>query len=158
MPGGWLPCVRYLVRQGSIAVKGTVLVRAPSSRLAEGIVTHISRTPVDVELARAQHAAYANALAGSGWVIRQAPAAEDCPDSVFIEDTVVVCEDLAVMARPGAPARRSEVPGVAGILRSLGLRTAEIREPGTLDGGDVLQVGHTVYVGRGGRTNGAGIG
>jgi len=130
-------------------VKGTVLVRAPGMRLAEGIVTHISRTPVDVVLARAQHAAYSEALAASGWMIRQVPAAEDCPDSVFIEDTVVVCEDLAVLARPGAPARRAEVPGVAGIIRSLGLRTAGIHEPGTLDGGDVLQVGHLVYVGRG---------
>jgi dimethylargininase len=72
-------------------VNGTVLVRAPGSRLAEGIVTHISRAPVDVALAREQHAAYARALAEAGWMIRQAPAAEDCPDSVFIEDTVVIC-------------------------------------------------------------------
>ncbi len=138
-------------------MNGTALVRAPSSRLAEGIVTHISRTAVDVARARAQHAAYAGALAACGWVIAQAPAAEDCPDSVFIEDTAVVCEDLAVLARPGAPARRAEVAGAAGILRSMGLRTAAIHEPGTLDGGDVLQAGHAVYVGRGGRTNGAGI-
>jgi dimethylargininase len=138
-------------------VNGTVLVRVPSSRLAEGIVTHIRRTPVDVALARAQHAAYAGALAACGWLIQQVPDAEDCPDSVFIEDTVVVCEDLAVLARPGAPARRAEVTGVAGVVGSLGLRTAAIREPGTLDGGDVLQAGHTVYVGRGGRTNSAGI-
>jgi dimethylargininase len=139
-------------------VEGTVLVRAPSTRLAEGIVTHISRTPVDVGLARAQHAAYADALAARGWMTRPVPAAEDCPDSVFIEDAVVVCDDLAVLARPGATARRAEVPGVAGILGSLGLRTAVIHEPGTLEGGDVLQVGHTVYVWRGGRTNGAGVG
>ena len=138
-------------------MNGTVLVRAPGSRLAEGIVTRISWTPVDVAPARAQHAAYADAVAACGWMIRQAPAAEDCPDSVFIEDAVVVCGDLAVLARPGAPARRSEVAGVAGIVRPLGLRTARIHEPATLDGGDVLQVGHTVYVGRGGRTNGAGI-
>jgi dimethylargininase len=138
-------------------VNGTALVRAPSSRLAEGIVTHIRRTPVDVALARAQHAAYASALAASGWQIRQVPVAEACPDSVFIEDAVVVCEDLAVLARPGAPARRAEVAGVASVAGSLGLRTAWIQEPGTLDGGDVLQAGLTVYVGRGGRTNGAGI-
>ncbi len=138
-------------------MNGTVLVRPPSSRLAEGIVTHVRRTPVDVALARAQHAAYAGALAASGWEIQQVPAAEDCPDSVFVEDTVVVCEDLAVLARPGAPARRAEVAGVASIAGPLGLRTAQIEEPGTLDGGDVLQVGHTVYVGRGGRTNGTGI-
>ena len=60
-------------------------------------------------------------------------------------------------ARPGAPARRAEVAGVAGVARSLGLRTARIEAPGTLDGGDVLQAGTTVYVGRGGRTNGEGI-
>ena len=138
-------------------MNGTVLVRPPGRRLAEGIVTHISRAPVDVALARAQHAAYADALAASGWILQQVPSAEDCPDSVFVEDTVVVCEDLAVLARPGAPARRAEVAGVAGVIRSLGLRTAQIHEPVTLDGGDVLQVGRSVYVGRGGRTNGAGI-
>src|SRR6266480_4372480 len=136
---------------------GTGLVRRPSSRLAEGIVTHISRTPVDVELARSQHAAYGDALAASGWAIRPAPAADDCPDSVFVEDTVVVCGDLAVLTRPGAAVRRPEVDGVAQTVRSLGLRTARIEAPGTLDGGDVLQAGTTVYVGRGGRTNGAGI-
>ena len=138
-------------------MNGTGLIRRPSSRLAEGIVTHISRTPVDVELARSQHAAYADALAVSGWAIQQAPAADDCPDSVFVEDTVVVCEDLAVLTRPGAAVRRPEVDGVAQTVRSLGLRTARIEEPGTLDGGDVLQAGGTVYIGRGGRTNGEGI-
>ena len=138
-------------------MNGTALVRAPSSRLAEGIVTHIRRTPVDVALARDQHAAYARALAASGWGIQQVPVAESCPDSVFVEDAVVVCEDLAVLARPGAPARRPEVAGVAPVAGSLGLRTAGIEEPGTLDGGDVLQAGQTVYVGRGGRTNGEGI-
>src|ERR1700760_5016322 len=138
-------------------MNGTGLVRDPSSRLAEGIVTHISRTQVDVALARAQHAAYAEALAASGWTIRQVPAADNCPDSVFVEDTVVICEDLAVLTRSGAPARRAEVAGVAQTVRSLGLRTAGIEDPGALDGGDILQVGHAVYVGRGGRTNGEGI-
>jgi dimethylargininase len=138
-------------------VYGTVLVRAPSSRLAEGIVTHLARSPVDVALAQEQHAAYTGALAAAGWTIEQVPAAEDCPDSVFVEDTVVVCQDLAVLARPGAAVRRAEVDGVAQAVRLLGLRTARIEEPGTLDGGDVLQAGTTVYVGRGGRTNGEGI-
>jgi dimethylargininase len=136
---------------------GTALVRAPSGRLAEGIVTHVARSPVDVALAREQHAAYAAALAAAGWSIGQVPGAEDCPDSVFIEDTVVVCEDLAVLARPGAAARRDEVGGTARAVASLGLRTARIEDPGTLDGGDVLQAGTTVYVGRGGRTNAEGI-
>jgi dimethylargininase len=138
-------------------MNGTGLVRQPSSRLADGIVTHISRTSVDVSLARAQHAAYVEALSASGWAVGHAPAADDCPDSVFIEDAVVICEDLAVLTRPGAPARRPEIPGVAQAVGDLGLRTATIQEPGTLEGGDVLQAGSTVYVGRGDRTNGDGI-
>jgi len=138
-------------------MNGTALVRAPSTRLAEGIVTHISRTPVDVTAARAQHAAYASALAGNGWDIEQAPPADDCPDSVFVEDTVVICDDLAVLTHPGATVRRPEVAGVARAVQSLGLRTAIITEPGVLEGGDVLQAGRSVYVGRGGRTNGEGI-
>jgi len=133
------------------------MVRPPSSRLAEGIVTHISRTTVDLGLARAQHATYAKALAASGWQVEQVPVAEDCPDSVFVEDAVVACDDLAVLTRPGAPQRRPEIDGVAQAMASLGLRTARIEAPGTLDGGDVLQAGTTVYVGRGGRTNGEGI-
>jgi dimethylargininase len=132
-------------------------VRRPGGRLAEGIVTHVGRAPVDVALARAQHAAYADALAGNGWTVQQVPTADDCPDAAFVEDTVVVCEDLAVLARPGAPARRAEVAGVAQTVQALGLRTARISGPGVLDGGDVLQVGTTVYVGRGGRTDGEGI-
>jgi dimethylargininase len=138
-------------------VFGTSLIRPPSSRLAEGIVTHIGRAEVDVALARTQHAAYADALAASAWTVRPVPAADDCPDSVFVEDTVVVCEDLAVLTRPGAAARRPEVAGVAALIGPLGLRVARIETPGTLDGGDVLQAGQVVYVGRGGRTNGAGI-
>jgi dimethylargininase len=138
-------------------VNGTGVVRPPSSRLAEGIVTHIGRTAVDVDLAREQHASYVAALAASGWKAEPVPVAEACPDSVFVEDTVVVCADLAVLTRPGALSRRAEVPGVAEVIESLGLRTARIEAPGTLDGGDVLQAGPAVYVGRGGRTNGEGI-
>lgn len=138
-------------------MNGTSVVRLPSSRLAEGIVTHISRAAVDVNLAKRQHAAYVAALETSGWAVKHAPEAEDCPDSVFVEDTVVVCDDLAVLTRPGAPQRRAEVDGVAPVMASLGLRAARIEAPGTLDGGDVLQAGTTVYVGRGGRTNGEGI-
>jgi len=133
------------------------LVRSPSPRLSDGIVTHIERTPVDLELARGQHAAYVDALASCGWRPLPVEPADDCPDSVFIEDTVVICDDLAVLTRPGAPGRRPEVDAVAETVRALGLRTERIGEPGTLDGGDVLQIGQTVYVGLGGRTNEAGI-
>jgi dimethylargininase len=137
--------------------RGTALVRAVSPRLADGIVTHIDRTEVDVGLARRQHAAYVDALAGRGWRVRFVPPADECPDSVFVEDTVVVCDGLAVLTRPGAEARAPEVAGVDAVVRDLGLTVARIEPPGHLDGGDVLQVGRTVYVGRGGRTDDDGI-
>jgi dimethylargininase len=125
--------------------------------MADGIVTHIDRTPVDVDLAFEQHARYVRALTDAGWTIHEVEPAEELPDSAFIEDTMVVGDGLAVLARPGAPERRDEIAGAEAAVRELGLDTARIEEPGTLDGGDVLQVGATVYVGRGGRTNGDGI-
>jgi dimethylargininase len=133
------------------------LVRRPSSRMADGIVTHIDRTPVDPARAAAQHAAYVSALADAGWEIREVEPADELPDSAFIEDTMVVCDSVAVLTRPGAEERRGEIAGAEAAVRDLGLEVVRIEAPGTLDGGDVLQVGDTVYVGRGGRTNGEGI-
>ncbi|MGC1212867.1 MAG: dimethylargininase [Micromonospora sp.] len=137
--------------------RGIALVRRPDGRLAEGLVTHIERSDVDLGQARRQHEAYRAALAGAGWQVREVDPAGDCPDSVFVEDTVVVCDGLAVITRPGAPQRRPEIPGTEKAVREAGLQVVRIEAPGTLDGGDVLQVGTTVYVGRGGRTNGEGI-
>jgi dimethylargininase len=136
---------------------GIALIRRPSRRLAEGIVTYGERTPVDAALALEQHAAYVAAVADAGWGIREVPHADELPDSAFVEDTVVVCGDLAVLARPGAVERRAEVEGTEEVVRSLGLNVARIEEPGTLDGGDVLQAGTTLYAGRGARTNAEGI-
>jgi dimethylargininase len=133
------------------------LVRRPSIRMAEGITTHIDRVPADAGLAARQHAAYVDAVAGAGWAIREVAPADDLPDCAFVEDTVLVLGDVAVLTRPGAAGRRPEVAGAEEAIQALGLGVARIEEPGTLDGGDVLQVGRTVYVGRGGRTNAEGI-
>lgn len=140
-----------------MTVHGTALVRRPSSKLAEGIVTHIARTHVDIATAERQHEAYRVALSGAGWTVQEVDKIDECPDSVFVEDTVVVCDDLAVLTRPGAAARLPELAGTEAAVRALGLDVVRIEPPGTLDGGDVLQVGPAVYVGRGGRTNDAGI-
>jgi dimethylargininase len=137
--------------------RGVALVRPPGPRLAEGIVTHVERQPVDVGRALTEHAGYVAALEARGWATVPVDPADDCPDAVFVEDTVVVVDDLAVLTRPGADTRRGEIGGTEKAVRSLGLRVERIEDPGTLDGGDVLQVGRTVYVGRGGRTDGEGI-
>jgi dimethylargininase len=133
------------------------LVRKPSPRLAEGLVTHIERTPVDLELARRQHDAYVKALRDNGWTTIEVEPADDCPDCVFIEDAVLVFGDLAVVTRPGATQRQPEVAGALKAVQTLGLRVTTIEAPATLDGGDVLHVDNTVYVGLGGRTNQAGV-
>jgi dimethylargininase len=135
---------------------GTAIVRRPSPALADGIVTHLARSPVDVERARAQWEAYVGVLRGHGWEIVEAEPADDCPDGVFVEDAAVVLNGVAVLTRPGAPARRAEVPTVAQALAPLGLEAREITAPATLDGGDVMAIGDTVYVGVGGRTNAEG--
>jgi dimethylargininase len=92
-------------------------------------------------------------MQSQGWDLYEVEPADDCPDAVFVEDTVVLYDDLAVLARPGAEQRRPEVAGTDLALRGLGYRTVRIEEPGTLDGGDVLKHGGTVWVGLGGRTN-----
>ncbi|MFI6516370.1 dimethylargininase [Spirillospora sp. NPDC050679] len=133
------------------------LVRSPGPRLAEGIVTHQERREVDTALAGRQHAAYVAALRAAGWEVRAVAPADTCPDAVFVEDTAVVCGDLAVLGRSAEAGRRAELAGAERALRGLGLRIERIEPPGTLDGGDVLQAGGTVYVGRGARTNEEGI-
>jgi dimethylargininase len=133
------------------------LVRRPSSRLAEGIVSHRERERVDFANAARQWQAYVDALNANGWPTIEVPPADDCPDGVFIEDTMVVYKNVAVIAHPGAPARRAEVLDAEKTIEDLGYSINRIRPPGTLDGGDVLKVKDTVYVGRGGRTNAAGI-
>ncbi|WP_017586454.1 dimethylargininase [Nocardiopsis ganjiahuensis] len=132
---------------------GVALMRRPGPRLADGIVTHIARTPVDPVLAARQYTIYQETVASAGWRVHEIDPAPEHPDSVFVEDPLVVCEDLAVLTRSGAEARRGEIEGVEAAVRTLGLRVARIEKPGTLDGGDVLQVGETVYVGVGTRTN-----
>ena len=133
------------------------LVRRPSPRLADGLLTHLQRQPVDVELAVQQWHGYVCALRGHGWQIIEVPPAEACPDSAFIEDTMVAFGELTVVSLPGAPSRQPETTAVRATLTDLGYEPATIEPPGTLDGGDVLKVGSTVYVGLGGRTNAAGI-
>lgn len=133
------------------------LIRRPSPRLAEGLVTHLEREKVDVGLAEEQWEAYVEALRTHGWETVEVDPADDCPDSVFVEDTVVMYRNVALIARSGAESRRAETAGVEEAVARLGCSVNWIWEPGTLDGGDVLKIGDTIYVGRGGRTNAAGV-
>lgn len=145
------------IRKGAPVPSKKALVRRPGPLLAEGLVTHVERAEVDVERAVEQWEAYVEALGAHGWETIEVDPADDCPDAVFVEDTVVMYRNVALITRPGAESRRAETAGVEEAVARLGCSVNWIREPGTLDGGDVLKVGDTVYVGRGGRTDAAGV-
>ncbi len=143
--------------RGTSITRPVALVRRTSSRLADGELTHLDRVPVDLDLARRQWDDYVAALGANGFPVVEVEPSDDHPDSVFIEDAVVVFGDLAVLTSPGAESRRGETDAVRRIVEGLGLEVAELALPGTLDGGDVLKVGSRVYVGLGSRTNAEGI-
>ncbi len=142
---------------GPIHDQRTILVRRPSPRLADGEVTYIERSPVDVGLAERQWHGYVDAFRSAGWDVIELEPLADHPDGVFVEDVVVMYGNLAIVTRPGTPSRIGEVAGLDRHLGELGYDVARIGEPGTLDGGDVLKIGSTIYVGLGGRTNEAGV-
>jgi len=100
---------------------------------------------------------YVAALEAAGWTTELVEPRDDLADSVFIEDSVVMLGGVAVITSPGAESRQAEIIATEATVRQLGLPVQRILQPGTLDGGDVLKVGTTVYVGLGGRTNGEGI-
>lgn len=138
----------------------TLIVRPPATSLAEGQITHIAApSSVSCPLAQKQWEGYKQIYADRGWTLVEVPRDDACPDSVFVEDSVVVFGRIAVLASPGAETRKAEVAPVDATLHAKvpSLKLLRIELPGTLDGGDVLKVGKTVYVGRSSRTNDEGI-
>lgn len=129
------------------------LTRAVPSSIHLCELTHLARSPIDFDRARRQHEQYEAAL---GCTIERVPAADDLPDSVFIEDTAVVVDEIAVITRPGAESRRAEIAAVAEALRKY-RELRFIEAPATLDGGDVLRVGKRVFVGATPRSNTEGV-
>lgn len=132
------------------------ITRAVSRAFNRCELSHFQRRTIDVDLARAQHARYEQALRDAGCKVRQLPEQAALPDSVFVEDTAVVLDELAIITRPGAASRRGEVDSVAG---ALGEYRALVRfdAPATLDGGDVLTLGRILYVGASARSNMDGV-
>ena len=128
------------------------LTREVSASFARCELTHLPRVPIQVDVARAQHAAYEGALAAAGYRVERLSADDDMADSVFVEDIAIVFDEVAVVTRPGAASRRRERAAVAAALEAY-RPLKMIEAPGTLDGGDVLRMGKRVYVGASSRTN-----
>lgn len=128
------------------------IIREVSPRFDECEITHIERSPIDLNVARVQHRAYVNALRQLGCEVIELPAEAGLPDSVFVEDTAFVLPEAAVITRPGADSRK---PETASVVRALSphIRLVHVREPATVDGGDVLVLGKSIYVGLSTRSN-----
>jgi dimethylargininase len=135
----------------------TVAITRPTGReLRDCELTHIDRTPIDVERAIAQHSDYLDVLQSLGVKIVELPRLSDHPDAVFVEDTALVLPEVAVLLRPGAMARQGEVPSMAAALATY-RSCLSMEEPATLDGGDVIVFGRRVLVGQTTRSNLSGI-
>jgi dimethylargininase len=132
------------------------LTRAVPPSIVHCELSHLERIPIDVDRASAQHEEYERMLERLGCRVQRIAPEPDMPDSVFVEDTVVVFDDVAVITRPGAESRRGETRSMAEALKPY-RALAYIDDPGTLDGGDVLRLGDTLYVGLSARTNEEGI-
>jgi dimethylargininase len=132
------------------------LTRDVSPAMDRCELSHLARNPIDHARAVTQHAMYEQCLMELGCRVQRIPADASMPDAVFIEDTAVVVDELAVITRPGARSRRPETEAVSAALAPYRSR-AIIEAPGTLDGGDVLRIGRTFFVGDSARSNRDGI-
>ncbi|HNH79111.1 MAG TPA: arginine deiminase family protein [Anaerolineales bacterium] len=128
------------------------ITRKISPRFNECEVTHIERTPIDLNVARAQHQEYVHALAALGCQVIELPEEPDLPDSVFVEDTAFILPEVAVITRPGADSRKPETESIIRALSSY-RPLVHVTEPGTVDGGDVLVLGKNIYIGNSTRSN-----
>jgi dimethylargininase len=132
------------------------ITRAVSRRIGACELTHLARVSIDFGIAQAQHRGYETALAQLGCRVESLPAIDSLPDSVFVEDTAVVLDELAVVTRPGAASRRPEAALIAPSLAPY-RHVRWLQEPATLDGGDVLRLGRRLLVGVSGRSNQCGV-
>jgi dimethylargininase len=132
------------------------ITRGVSPALNRCELSWLPRQEIDLDKAGAQHRSYEQCLRDLGAEVISLPSEPDLPDSMFVEDPAVVVPEMAIITRMGAESRRREAESLAPILaRYRPLRY--LREPATLEGGDVLRIGKTLFVGHSGRTNADGI-
>jgi dimethylargininase len=132
------------------------LVRQVSRTLNHCALVYVARQEIDLPLAQRQFSAYTTALESAGVRLTVLPEEPDLPDAAFVEDPVVILDEVAILCRPGSAGRQGEVDAIGPIVSKL-RPTHRILPPGTLEGGDVLQSGRTLFVGVSRRTNQEGI-
>ena len=132
------------------------ITRQVSPGIANCELEFLGRQPIDFALAEDQHRQYQTCLAELGARVEILPAEPDLPDSVFVEDPAIVLDEVAVITRMGAVSRRGEAESLARALADY-RDLLRIKDPATLEGGDVMRIGKTLYVGYSRRTNIAGV-
>ena len=132
------------------------ITRKPGRSITGGLRAIDTGTP-DLALMQDHHATYVAALKATGATVVELDAAEDFPDSVFVEDTALCLPEGAIVMRPGAPSRLGEAAEMAPHLRALYGQVLEIKGPGYIEGGDILVTEREILVGRSARTDAAGI-
>jgi dimethylargininase len=132
------------------------LTRAVSPTLESCELTWLTRKTIDIDRAIAQHDAYEQSLAQLDLRVISLPAEPDLPDATFVEDPLVVVDEIAIVTRMGAPSRRPESESLARAISAF-RSVRHLHEPATLEGGDVMRIGRDVFVGLSRRTNEAGI-
>lgn len=131
------------------------IVRPPPANFAAGLTT-AALGPPNYQLALQQHEAYCAALERCGLRLIKLDPDEEYPDCAFVEDTAVLTEQCAILTRPGAPSRTDEVESIDAVLAEFYPARHSIREPGTLDAGDVCDAGDHFFIGISQRTNESG--
>jgi dimethylargininase len=134
----------------------TAVTREVSSTLGDCALTFLERVPIDVAKAMEQHRRYAAILGELGMRVILLPADAAYPDGVFVEDPAIVLDEIAVICRPGAESRRGEADSVAEAIAPF-RELKWMREPATMEGGDVVRVGRDLFVGVSQRTNREGV-
>jgi dimethylargininase len=128
-------------------------VKPPAETYAVALTMEAQPRPVDLVLARQQHAAYVAKLRELGLKVTELAPDPAFPDSCFVQEVAFVCGGELIVTRPGAPSRRGEPEVMMDVLRSIGLPLKRVTEPALLDGGDVMLTEDKIYVGLSTRTN-----
>jgi len=135
-------------------------VRHPADSYVRCVSTNPRRSEIDLGLAKEQHRQYVSTLKEAGINVVELPPLEDFPDSVFMQDAALLGSQRSIIGRFGEETRRGEEKV---LLDELGNHRNEIgkisfvKEPGTLEGGDILVTDRGLFVGESRRTNSNGI-
>jgi len=132
------------------------ITNTPSPLLYLGVRTFADEAAVEYAIALREHEQYRDALQRCGCRVVSLDVNRDHPDSVFVEDTALVLDEIAIMMSPGAASRRDEPRAIEPTLREY-RHVVRVEPPAMIDGGDIVRHGRRLYAGGSQRTNPAGI-